>query len=117
MSGPDISIEHKPTFQAVLNKLTELNNDLEQKLKGSSDVIEKVKAAASENVVYPGSDGKVAAAYTGSVTALDAATQNISNQVKSARTAVSTAISELQTLLDGMTHIDNTSAADIKNVG
>lgn len=119
---PDnVTINDKAAFQATIATITELNNGLTDKLSAAGDIASAVTAAASRGVVSggdttsAGTSGKVAAAYTGTVGALNGAVDSLAAQAKSASTAVTTAISDLTSLLVGLTQIDNNGAHDVKN--
>ena len=112
----NITINDKAAFQATLNTMTESNTSLADKLKDFSAITTAVTAAAGQGVVYgkPASNGTaVAAAYAETVGALDAAVNNIAKQAATASAAVTTAITELTGLLNGLTNIDDTAAGEI----
>jgi len=118
----NVTINDKVAFQAAIAKITELNSGLADKLSAAGDIASAVTAAASKGVVSGGdttgagtSSGKVAAAYTGTVGALGGGVDSLAAQAKSASTAVTTAISDLTSLLEGLTQIDNNGAHDVKN--
>ena len=116
-----VTINDKAAFQTVIAKLTELNKGLDEKLTAAGSITTAVTSAASKDVAT-GADttgtgtsaGKVAAAYTGTVGALGSTVDGLAAQAKSASTAVSTAISDLTSLLNGLTQIDNDGAENVK---
>lgn len=113
----NVTINDKAGFQATIAKITELNNGLNDKLAATGDIATSVTSAASKGVVSSGegTGAKVAAAYTGTVGALGSSIDALTAQAKSASTAVTTAISDLTSLLDGLTQIDDNAARDVKN--
>ena len=111
----NISISVKEHFQTTLNNLTTLNNDLTAKLD-TTPITTAITAAATSSPASGGT-GKVANAYTDTITALDTATKNIADQARTASTAVSTAITDLQSLLTGLTNIDDSAAGQVNKIG
>ncbi len=121
MTTEKVTINDKAAFQTVIDKLTELNKGLDEKLNAAGTITAAVTAAASKEVVTGGDTtgtgtpgGKVAAAYTSTVGALGSTVDALTTQAKSSSTAVSTAISDLTSLLNGLTQIDNDGAENVK---
>jgi hypothetical protein len=113
MTSPNITINNEASFRESISELTALNSSLTEKLNtGGQAVIAAVAAAASKEVVYPGSGG-VAAAYSGTIAALQTAVDNINAQAKEASTAVAGQIRDLTSLVDGLTSIDDAGADNV----
>lgn len=112
-----ITINDRAAFQATLTQIDELNKALGAEAGKAASVTAAVTTAAGKDVVTgetSGGGAKVAAAYAGTVTALEQVASSVTKKAESATAAVSAAVSDLTALLNGTTQID-TNAADAVN--
>lgn len=108
-----ITINDRAGFQATIAKLTELTNGIAAKVQAGSGFLDAADKAASNGVVTSGNGSKAAPAYTSFVEAEESAVSNITAQATTAGTAAQAAITDLTSLLNGLTQIDDSAAAAV----
>lgn len=105
MSG-DITIESYDGFNQTINQLDSANQEIAAKYSASDEATTAVASAASN-----GHGG--APIFTGTLAALEKVTGDIKSHIETAKTSVSTAVSDMQTLSHGMQAIDEGGAHQV----
>lgn len=113
MTG-DIEIKSRDGFRSALSQLRELHGKIPAALDGSKAVTTAVTAAGGAGEAgASGTGGSVAPIYTTVLSALAGAADGVAAQVGAAGGSLGTAATDLQTLLDGLSVIDDSGAAKI----
>ncbi|MFA5710753.1 hypothetical protein [Mycolicibacterium sp.] len=118
----DIAINSREQFQQVLTTLGGLRDQITAKAEDSAALTTAADNAASAGVVasqYTSANAEgspVAAAYSGSVSALGATVGGVKTAVEAASSSLQAAITDLQSLLKGLSGIDDQGAIDVKKV-
>lgn len=119
----NIAVKDKAGFQQTINTLSTLQGQIDAKLEEGQKLITALQAAASKNVVASESTGvqsgtgqsTVAPAYRGTVAATATAMNNVGTQVAAAKTSVGNVITNLQSILSGVTSIDEDGKAKVSS--
>ncbi|RIS67529.1 hypothetical protein D2E70_16280 [Mycobacteroides abscessus] len=117
----NITVKDRAGFQQTLNTLSTLHGQIDAKLEEGQKLITALQAAASKNVVASESTGTqsgtgqstVAPAYRGTVASTATAMTNLGTQVAAAKTSVGNVITNLQSILSGVTSIDEDGKAKV----
>ena len=124
-NNSDVTITSREHFQATLTTLSGLHDKLAGTVNDASKVAAALTAAAGKRVVPAGDAGSanttpaagtVAPAYTAALTAVGAAVDNASAQAGPAGTSVQNAVSDLTSLLQGLSAIDSGGADKVQAV-
>ena len=112
MTG-SITIKQKDAFRVILDEMTTANESLRLKLATDGQAVKDTVLAAATTAT---ADGKnLAPAYEPVIDALNTTVDSINKQATVASDAVSTAISDLTTLINGLTIIEDAGAAGVAN--
>lgn len=109
-----IEIQDKDGFQQSINSLRTLQSELPGKVSAGSKLIDALKTAASAGVV--GSSSGVAPVYVNVLAAVNDAMTNIQTQVTAAGSSVDNTLTNLQSILDTQTSIQDEAAKNVENI-
>lgn len=112
MTG-SITIKQKDAFRVILDEMTTANESLRLKLATDGQAVKDTVLAAATSAAADGK--KLAPAYEPVIGALNKTVDSINKQATVASDAVSTAISDLTTLINGFTIIEDAAVADLTN--
>lgn len=110
----NITVKDAAGFQQSISALSMLHGQIDAKLEEGQKLITALQAAASKNVVS--SESTVAPTYRGTVAATATAMKNVSTQVTAAKTSVGNVITNLQSILNGVTSIDDDGKSQVVSI-
>lgn len=104
----DIEIKSREGFRKAIATLSQLQGEIPGKLDDAESVASAVSTAGK-------SDDTTAPVFTQVLAALGEAVSGVGTHVGAANQSMSTAVTDLQNLLDGLSEIDDTGAEEVKD--